>query len=177
MVEATSADHGLRGTLFPATIIARLCRSNKFVVEYKYLQANDEPLREKVDTALLRPLPPPGHDYGFDFGDEVDAFFSGGWWEGVITEAVEGSTYWVYFRFAQQQFPFQPSELRHHREWVNGTWLPPRVSVLFFNISLLGSLVSLYVVFSLNRNRFLFSIRKVEEGENHRIFTKFWKSE
>ncbi|KAG2699153.1 hypothetical protein I3760_07G179400 [Carya illinoinensis] len=125
-VEATSVDHDLRGTLFPATIIAGPSESNKFVVEYKNLQDNDESLREEVDMALLRPFPPPEHDYSFDFGDEVDAFFSGGWWEGVITEVGEGPTYWVYFRFAQQQFSFQAEKLRHRREWVEGTWLPPR---------------------------------------------------
>ncbi|XP_041018109.1 protein AGENET DOMAIN (AGD)-CONTAINING P1-like isoform X2 [Juglans microcarpa x Juglans regia] len=109
-VEATSVDPGLRGTLFPATIIAGPSESNKFVVEYKNLLENDESLREEIDMALLRPFPPPEHDYSFDFGDEVG----------------EGPTYWVYFRFAQQQFSFQAEELRHHREWVEGYWLPPR---------------------------------------------------
>ncbi|XP_062164313.1 protein AGENET DOMAIN (AGD)-CONTAINING P1-like [Alnus glutinosa] len=125
-VEVTSADHSLRGTLFPAKIIARLCKTNKFVVEYKSLEATDVPLRESVDTVLLRPLPPPENDHTFHFGDEVDAFFSGGWWEGIITQVDEGPAYWVYFRFAKQEFHFQPSEMRPHREWINGTWLPPR---------------------------------------------------
>lgn len=127
-VEVTSADHSLRGTLFPAKIIGRDWNTDKFVVEYKHLEANDEPLREEVELVLLRPLPPmPEHGYTFVFGDEVDAFFSGGWWEGVITEVDdEGSMFWVYFRFAKQQFQFLASELRIHQEWDKGTWFPSR---------------------------------------------------
>ncbi|KAF3976616.1 hypothetical protein ACB098_12G102300 [Castanea mollissima] len=128
-VEVTSIDHNLRGTLFPAKIIGRDWNADKFVVEYKHLEANDEPLREEVDLVLLRPLPPPPSEpgYRFEFGDGVDAFFSGGWWEGVITEVDdEGSLFWVYFRFAKQQFQFLPSELRVHQEWDKGAWLPPR---------------------------------------------------
>uniref|UniRef100_A0A2N9GD08 Agenet domain-containing protein n=1 Tax=Fagus sylvatica TaxID=28930 RepID=A0A2N9GD08_FAGSY len=128
-VEVTSADHSLRGTLFPAKIIGRDWNTDKFVVEYKHLEANDEPLREEVELVLLRPLPPmPEHGYTFVFGDEVDAFFSGGWWEGVITEVDdEGSMFWVYFRFAKQQFQFLASELRIHQEWDKGTWFPSRL--------------------------------------------------
>lgn len=163
-VEVTSADHSLRGTLFPAKIIARLCKTNKVVVEYKSLEATDVPLRESVDIVLLRPLPPPEKDHSFDFGDEVDAFFSGGWWEGVITQVAQGPAYWVYFRFAKQEFHFQPSELRRHREWVNGTWLPPRVRIFFL-------MIFCFWVFIFKRKIALFStfrrIWKIVEGKPH----------
>ncbi|KAK4572420.1 hypothetical protein RGQ29_030745 [Quercus rubra] len=46
-VEVTSIDHNLRGTLFPAKIIGKDWNADKFVVEYKHLEANDEPLREE----------------------------------------------------------------------------------------------------------------------------------
>jgi len=158
-VEDTSADHSLRGTLFPAKIIARLCKTNKFVVEYKSLEATDVPLRESVDTVLLRPLPPPENDHTFHFGDEVDAFFSGGWWEGIITQVDEGPAYWIYFRFAKQEFHFQPSEMRPHREWVNGTWLPPRVRIFCFWVFLFNPKIALFSPFR--------RIWKIVEGKTH----------
>ena len=156
-VEVTSADHSLRGTLFPAKIIGRDWNTDKFVVEYKHLEANDEPLREEVELVLLRPLPPmPEHGYTFVFGDEVDAFFSGGWWEGVITEVDdEGSMFWVYFRFAKQQFQFLASELRIHQEWDKGTWFPSRVRVSTFFFYFFNIYIFIYffcVVFTLNIN-------------------------
>lgn len=149
-VEVTSIDHNLRGTLFPAKIIGKDWNADKFVVEYKHLEANDEPLREEVDLVLLRPLPPPPSEpgYRFEFGDEVDAFFSGGWWEGVITEVDdEGSLFWVYFRFAKQQFQFLPSELRVHQEWDKGAWLPPRVTVSSLFVFMLMGFLSLLLFF------------------------------
>ncbi|XP_035547440.1 protein AGENET DOMAIN (AGD)-CONTAINING P1-like [Juglans regia] len=147
-VEATSVDPGLRGTLFPATIIAGPSESNKFVVEYKNLQENDESLREEVDMALLRPFPPPEHDYSFDFGDEVG----------------EGPTYWVYFRFAQQQFSFQAEELRHHREWVEGT----PVEVSSDEDGFQGAWFAATVLDAIRQEKYLIEYRslRTEDGTN-----------
>ncbi|XP_015874984.3 protein AGENET DOMAIN (AGD)-CONTAINING P1 [Ziziphus jujuba] len=128
-VEVTSPDHTLRGTLFPAKIVGKGSVDTKFLVEYTTLEAqNDdgERLREEVELVLLRPLPPRERNYAFSFGDNVDAFFGGGWWEGAITEILDGSKkFGVYFRFAKQQFEFGKSCLRLHREWVKGNWVPP----------------------------------------------------
>ncbi|TQD69678.1 hypothetical protein C1H46_044790 [Malus baccata] len=137
-VEVTSPIHNMRGTTFPAKIVARSRTKSKFKVEYNRVKARIDrkisgghkggkaALREEVDAALLRPPPPRESDYRFKLGDVVDAFFCGGWWEGVVvSDVLVDNTLGVYFRFAKEKFEFEPEELRLHREWVKGSWVPP----------------------------------------------------
>ncbi|XP_050154452.1 protein AGENET DOMAIN (AGD)-CONTAINING P1-like isoform X3 [Malus sylvestris] len=137
-VEVTSPIHNMRGTTFPAKIVAKFRTKSKFKVEYNRVKARIDrkisgghkggkaALREEVDAALLRPPPPRESDYRFKLGDVVDAFFCGGWWEGVVvSDVLVDNTLGVYFRFAKEKFEFEPEELRLHREWVKGSWVPP----------------------------------------------------
>ncbi|XP_008234600.1 PREDICTED: uncharacterized protein LOC103333529 [Prunus mume] len=138
-VEVTSPIHNMRGTLFPAKIIGKSRDKTKLKVEYNKVKAKIDgnlsrrkrhqqrnEVEEEVDVALIRPLPPQESKYCcFKLGDVVDAFFCGGWWEGVITDVMKDSTFGVYFRFAKEKFEFESEELRLHREWVKGSWLPP----------------------------------------------------
>ncbi|XP_008376873.1 protein AGENET DOMAIN (AGD)-CONTAINING P1-like isoform X2 [Malus domestica] len=137
-VEVTSPIHNMRGTTFPAKIVAKSRTKSKFKVEYNRVKARIDrkisgghkggkaALREEVDAALLRPPPPRQSDYRFKLGDVVDAFFCGGWWEGVVvSDVLVDNTLGVYFRFAKEKFEFEPEELRLHREWVKGSWVPP----------------------------------------------------
>lgn len=128
-VEVTSTDRHLRGTLFPARIVQIGSRNTRFVVEYTTLKPkNDEvsrPLREEVELGFLRPSAPRERNYAFKLGDKVDAFFTGGWWEGEITKVLDDSRFDVYFRFAMHEFSFGPARLRLHREWDQGNWVPP----------------------------------------------------
>ncbi|KAI3418640.1 uncharacterized protein J3R85_013588 [Psidium guajava] len=131
-VEITSPIHRLRGTLFPGRIVARSRRKpNAFLVEYKTLIAPSDagrparPYREEVPVGLLRPNPPAETGRRFHLGDVVDAFLNGGWWEGAITKELKSSRYMVYFRCVKQQYRFEAAELRLHREWINGNWVPP----------------------------------------------------
>ncbi|XP_030514999.2 protein AGENET DOMAIN (AGD)-CONTAINING P1-like [Rhodamnia argentea] len=131
-VEITSPIQRLRGTLFPGRIVAPSRRKpNAFLIEYKTLIATcdagrpSRPHREEVSVGLLRPNPPAEMGRSFHLGDVVDAFLNGGWWEGSITKELKGSRYMVYFRCVKQQYRFDAAELRLHREWVNGNWVPP----------------------------------------------------
>lgn len=123
-----------RGALFPATIVGKGSGATIFTVVYKMVKAKGKigkkkrkALKEEVDTAALRPAPPRERSVdGFELGDEVDAFYSGGWREGVIAQTMGGSSkFSVYLRFLKRQLDFENSELRLHREWVNGKWVPP----------------------------------------------------
>lgn len=137
-VEVTSPIHNMRGTTFQAKIVAKSRTKSKFKVEYNRVKARIDrkisgghkggkaALREEVDAALLRPPPPRESDYRFKLGDVVDAFFCGGWWEGVVvSDVLVDNTLGVYFRFAKEKFEFEPEELRLHREWEKGSWVPP----------------------------------------------------
>ncbi|XP_057778831.1 protein AGENET DOMAIN (AGD)-CONTAINING P1 [Salvia miltiorrhiza] len=129
-VEISSNDEGFRGSWFAGTVIrAPKNESSKVLVQYKTLTADEagkQPLREPLDVVQLRPPPPRENRPVFKFSDEVDAYYNDGWWEGVITMASEGEDeYMVFFRGTREQLPFTASQLRLHREWVNGKWVPP----------------------------------------------------
>ncbi|KAI6706326.1 hypothetical protein NL676_009288 [Syzygium grande] len=142
-VEITSPIHRLRGTLFPGRVVAPSSRNpHAFLVEYKTLVAQggsggggdaggrrppSRPYREEVSVGLLRPSPPPAETGRrcLRLGDVVDAFLNGGWWEGVVTKELKSARYMVYFRCVKQEYRFDAAELRLHREWVNGNWVPP----------------------------------------------------
>ncbi|KAG4907300.1 hypothetical protein JHK82_055961 [Glycine max] len=126
-VEVSSEDDGFRGSWFTGTVIRRLA-SERFLVEYDNLLADDKTtkkLREVLGLRHLRPLPPTETDREFKFGDEVDAFHNDGWWEGHITQELENERFAVYFRVSKEQLVFSKEQLRLHREWLNHDWVPP----------------------------------------------------
>ncbi|PRQ60646.1 putative Agenet-like domain-containing protein [Rosa chinensis] len=131
-VEVTSPVHSMRGSLFPAKIVAASADRAKFTVEYDRFKTKlyrnvtgKRSLRDEFHVALLRPPQPREEGYAFKRNDAVDAFMAGGWWEGVITEELGGARFEVFFRFVKQRVEFEADELRLHREWVRGAWVPP----------------------------------------------------
>ncbi|KAL3515918.1 hypothetical protein ACH5RR_022820 [Cinchona calisaya] len=127
-VEISSEENGFQGSWYAGTVV-RKSRDNKILLQYKDLLEDDgghRPLREEIDFLLLRP-PAPRETYReFKLGEDVDAYCNEGWWEGVITQVTEnGNKFGVYFRNSREQLDFRPSELRLHREWVHGSWVPP----------------------------------------------------
>ncbi|XP_010674562.2 protein AGENET DOMAIN (AGD)-CONTAINING P1 [Beta vulgaris subsp. vulgaris] len=127
-VEISIDEEGFRGVWFPGTVIKPPSKTDlKVMVEYDTLLAENgsTPLREKVDLVQIRPIPPRESKREYKLDDEVDVFFNDGWWEGVITHVLEGNQYSVYFRPTRDQNDFNGLDLRLHREWVHGKWLPP----------------------------------------------------
>ncbi|KAF5186824.1 hypothetical protein FRX31_023589 [Thalictrum thalictroides] len=127
-VEVCSDDVGFRGAWFTATVLRSNLKQKKICVEYKTLVASEKdtrPLREFVNMANLRPIPPREIKRSFESSDEVDAYHNDGWWEGVVVKVLDSSRYSVYFRSGKEQIEFEESQLRIHREWVNGFWVPP----------------------------------------------------
>ncbi|KAK9079902.1 hypothetical protein SSX86_001576 [Deinandra increscens subsp. villosa] len=130
-VEISSNDNGFRGAWYSGTILKSTTKNNKQMiqVEYKTLMANEsgtKHLRETLNVVQLRPPPPrEKRDRDFKFSEEVDAYYNDGWWEGVITDVLPGNRYSVFFRAAREQLEFSGSELRLHREWFHGNWVPP----------------------------------------------------
>ncbi|KAJ9535334.1 hypothetical protein OSB04_un001555 [Centaurea solstitialis] len=128
-VEVSSNDNGFRGAWYAGTVVKSKNNKRSMVVEYKTLMADEsgtKPLRETLDVVQLRPLPPrEKRQVDFKFSDEVDAYYNDGWWEGVITGVVPGDRYSVFFRATREQLEFSRTELRLHREWVYGKWVPP----------------------------------------------------
>lgn len=129
-VEISSNDEGFRGSLYVGTVIKPpKDESSPVLVEYETLTADTKgkrPLREKLSLVELRPSQPRENRLAFEFSDEVDAYYNDGWWEGVITQASqEKDEYKVFFRGTREELDFKASQLRLHREWVKGMWVPP----------------------------------------------------
>lgn len=128
-VEISSNDEGFRGAWYSGTVIRQ--DKKKVLVEYETLMADEagrKRLREALDWVQLRPPPPPEprRRRSFRFSEEVDAYFNDGWWEGVVTEVLAGGgRYSVFFRGTREQMEFGAAELRVHREWKDGKWVPP----------------------------------------------------
>ncbi|KAL0412889.1 UNVERIFIED_CONTAM: protein AGENET DOMAIN (AGD)-CONTAINING P1 [Sesamum radiatum] len=131
-VEISSDEEGFRGSWYAGTVVrppGNVKRgSAKVLVEYKTLTEDEKgtrPLREELQLVQLRPPPPREKRRSFKFSEEVDAYYSDGWWEGIITEVAGEDKYLVFFRGTREQIAFKASELRLHREWVHGKWVPP----------------------------------------------------
>ncbi|KAL8130552.1 hypothetical protein V2J09_019707 [Rumex salicifolius] len=128
-VEVSLDDEGFRGAWFSGTVVkSPTKRSKKVVIEYDTLVSEKDetmPLRDSVDLVKVRPVPPRESVRTFKVSEEVDAYFNDGWWEGIIISVIgQDSRYSVYFRCSGEQIEFPESDLRLHREWVHGDWVP-----------------------------------------------------
>ncbi|GAB2287265.1 hypothetical protein Dimus_021647 [Dionaea muscipula] len=130
-IEISAEDDGFRGAWFSGTVIKPPAKRGKrkvVFVEYDKLvseQKESKRLRETIDLVQIRPIPPRESTREFQLSEEVDANYNDGWWEGVVTEVLEGCRYSVYFRSSGEQLEFGAADLRLHREWDNGKWVPP----------------------------------------------------
>ncbi|XP_073314284.1 protein AGENET DOMAIN (AGD)-CONTAINING P1-like isoform X1 [Primulina huaijiensis] len=129
-IEISSDDVGFRGSWYAGTVVRppQNDKSKKVLVEYKTLmksESTSQRLREEVGLVQLRPAPPPEKRLKFKFSEEVDAWYNDGWWEGIVTELLGDDKYAVFFRSTKEQLHFRARELRLHREWVYGKWVPP----------------------------------------------------
>ncbi|RVX01564.1 DUF724 domain-containing protein 3 [Vitis vinifera] len=139
LVEVSSDEDGFKGAWYVATILESPPKSaskkrSRALVEYQDLLVDDvgsKPLTEVVDTSFLRPLPPPEADTNFCVNDIVDAFYRDGWWTGVITRISEDSKCTVFFQNPPDEIQFDRSDLRVHKEWVDGKWIRPEKQVSF----------------------------------------------
>lgn len=141
LVEVSSDEDGFKGAWYVATILESPPKSAskkraRALVEYQDLLVDEEvgssPLREVVETSFLRPLPPPDASPKFCVGDVVDAFYRDGWWTGVITRFSEDSKCTVTFQNPPDEIEFHLSDLRVHKEWVDGNWIRPENKVSSF---------------------------------------------
>ncbi|XP_057982351.1 protein AGENET DOMAIN (AGD)-CONTAINING P1-like [Malania oleifera] len=128
-VEISSDKEGFCGTWYAGTVIRPMSKKNlTIMVVYKSLMADEEGselLQELVDLVQLRPPPLRELGRGFNFSEEVDAFHNDGWWEGVVTEVLDGGRCSIFFRGLREQMDFATTNLRLHREWVTSKWVLP----------------------------------------------------
>ncbi|KAM6555374.1 hypothetical protein CsatB_002393 [Cannabis sativa] len=112
------------GGFIPATIIGRGSYPTSFFVKYKTLKS----LRREFDVSLIRPSPPKEIEFReFKLDQEVDAYYNGKWWEGLITNVSKDCLNFAVSLYENDEIEVQYCNLRPHRDWVDDHWVPPLV--------------------------------------------------
>ncbi|KAL1211857.1 Protein AGENET DOMAIN (AGD)-CONTAINING P1 [Cardamine amara subsp. amara] len=114
---------------FPATVVSAPSIRKKHVwVEHESLVVGGSVrMKEYVIPTHLRPSPPRELNRWFKVGDEVDVFreSEGCWVRGNVTTLLEDSRYIVEFKGENRlQTEVDHFNLRLHREWEDGVWVP-----------------------------------------------------
>ncbi|KAJ4968307.1 hypothetical protein NE237_015008 [Protea cynaroides] len=122
MVEACFDEPGFRGAWFTATVLRPPRRDKKVYLEFRTFVTEEGGSTTVID---VRPAPPREDHRTFKMSEEVDAFHDDSWWEGVITKIHDNDRFSVYFRASKEELVFPACNLRLHREWINGSWIPP----------------------------------------------------
>lgn len=125
-VEISSNDDGFVGSWYVGRVLT--ANGNEYSVQYETLVSDldpNEPLLETLKLSQLRQVPPRETLRDFRVGDQVDAFYKAGWWEGVVTDVLGNGRFGVFFRASKEQNEFEKEHLRQHRDWVRGKWVPP----------------------------------------------------
>ncbi|KAL3323364.1 hypothetical protein AABB24_037810 [Solanum stoloniferum] len=141
-LEVLCQDSGLRGCWFRCKVLE--VSQKRMKLQYDDIQDCDAPEKleewvpsyrvagsEKLDmrcrgrlTVRPRPLED-SSDYSFEIGAAVDAWWSDGWWEGVVAEIdVCGSGHHqVYFPGENMLLEIQRKNLRTSRDWIDDKWV------------------------------------------------------
>ncbi|XP_020995602.1 uncharacterized protein LOC107482911 isoform X1 [Arachis duranensis] len=141
-VEFLCQDSGIRGCWFRCKILSATQRQLK--VQYDDLMDADDidKLEEWIPATrvaapdklgmrcsgrlTVRPFPPKDTtDHAFEIGTAVDAWWSDGWWEGVITGIDVGGvgTLQVYTPGEERLLTVQKKDIRISRDWVDNRWV------------------------------------------------------
>ncbi|KAJ4828680.1 hypothetical protein Tsubulata_022614 [Turnera subulata] len=141
-IELLCQDSGLRGCWFRCTIVQVSRKQIK--VQYDDVQDEDEygNLEEwipafklavpdklgmrRAGRPTIRPVPPPNEqeDIVIEVGSAVDAWWSDGWWEGVVTRiSSSDEILQVYFPGEDNFLNMHKKDLRISREWVGDEWI------------------------------------------------------
>ncbi|KAL0661288.1 hypothetical protein Bca4012_098125 [Brassica carinata] len=71
----------------------------------------------------IRPKPPADdREKKFEMMDNVEAFYSKGWSSGQVRMILGENTFSVYLNSSMETLEFKASDLRIHREWLDGVW-------------------------------------------------------
>ncbi|KAI4968955.1 hypothetical protein ZWY2020_046285 [Hordeum vulgare] len=139
-VEVRNEDPGFAGSFYEATVTGHLPPSSddggrRYTVVYSTLEGDDgEPLQEAAAAACVRPRPPRAAPRRrFAVHDMVEALHNEGWWAGVVSRAPQAPAvagadprrvYEVAFPTSRETIEFQEADLRPHRQFVGGRWVP-----------------------------------------------------
>lgn len=121
-IEVESSD----GKFTPAKVIGPSPNNDEIMVQYSSTDSAGAKRREAVKKSLLRPKQPLEIGRKFRYGERVDAFVDGCWCEGVISEVSrDEKRFQVFLRREKEMRKFYAPDIRVHRDWTGGSWIPP----------------------------------------------------
>ncbi|KAG2678221.1 hypothetical protein I3760_12G133400 [Carya illinoinensis] len=142
-IELLCHDSGIRGCWFRCTVLQVSRKQMK--VQYDDVQDEDGygNLEEWIPTSkmampdklgmrhlgrpAIRPAPPSEEqvDLAIEVGTAVDAWWSDGWWEGVVTGLDDSgdSTMQIYFPGESILLNVQKKDLRKSKDWMGDRWV------------------------------------------------------
>ncbi|KAF3575755.1 hypothetical protein DY000_02029713 [Brassica cretica] len=77
----------------------------------------------RVESDKIRPKPPADdREKKFEMMDNVESFYSKSWSSGQVRMILGENTFSVYLNSSMETLEFKASDLRIHREWLDGVW-------------------------------------------------------
>ncbi|KAL3643081.1 hypothetical protein CASFOL_013896 [Castilleja foliolosa] len=141
-VEFLSQDSGLRGCWFRCTVLEVSKRQMRILYDDVKDDDSNTNLEEWIPTFRLakadklgmrhagRPTIRPAYtckemDLNFEVGDPADAWWSDGWWEGVVsgTSDAKNGVFQIYIPGEDLYLNIELKNLRVSRDWVGNGWV------------------------------------------------------
>ncbi|KAA3456479.1 DUF724 domain-containing protein 3-like [Gossypium australe] len=129
LVEVANDEDGSNRAWYAAIIVTPV-GNKRYLIQYTTMRTDDNSnigfFGKVMDTLHIRPRPADiAVPDQFVMLDQVDAFYKGGWWKGVIIKVLsDDSKYHVYLA-THEEMEFKHSELRLHQDWIDGKWTKP----------------------------------------------------
>ncbi|KAF3503426.1 hypothetical protein F2Q69_00041346 [Brassica cretica] len=119
-VEITTSDDATCRIWYPGNVFAtNRCDG----VEKVAVTLFADQKRVTVTADKIRPKPPADdREKKFEMMDNVEAFYSKGWSSGQVRMILGENTFSVYLNSSMETLEFKASDLRIHREWLDGVW-------------------------------------------------------
>ncbi|XP_058000854.1 protein AGENET DOMAIN (AGD)-CONTAINING P1 isoform X3 [Hevea brasiliensis] len=130
-IEVLKLENGPNTLTYYAAAVLRspVKQRTKILIEYQTLMIIESDCQkcvtELVDLASVRPMPPRELNKCFKMGDSVDVYCDNGWQKGTVKDILENSKYVVGFDGKSEGIVAEQCNLRLHREWDDGSWVPP----------------------------------------------------
>ncbi|CAN6893172.1 unnamed protein product [Brassica oleracea] len=119
-VEIATSDDATCRFWYPGNVFAtNLCDG----VEKVAVTLFADQKRVTVTAEKIRHKPPADdREKKFEIMDNVEAFYSKGWSSGQVIMILGENTFSVYLNSSMETLEFKASDLRIHREWLDGVW-------------------------------------------------------
>ncbi|CAF1860613.1 unnamed protein product [Brassica napus] len=127
-VEVASEDEDIYVKWYPRILLKTYIRNGVEMLKVEYStwfrdkEKRTKKLLESVSIDSIRPQSPPGDTKGFELMDKVEAYHNDGWCSGKVHIILTDDIYSVRFNSFTEFIKFNLSDLRIHKEWVDGVW-------------------------------------------------------